>query len=342
MKLFMLAGFFLLPALTNASDACPQAQMDPDLMKARSQFYSISSRLPELKLGLQRYSSQHAKPVGTVLLVHGSSFGAKLSFAFAMDGRSWVEHLTCAGFTVYTLDFLGYGDSDRYPEMIQQNKAAPPLGRGAEVVTDLNLAVDFIRRKEQQSKLDLIAHSWGAAVAARFAGEQPAKVHRLVLYAAITVAPTPVNRPASQVPAYLEMTPHQRVAALNALAPEKLRPLLAAEIFESWGQAWLASDRQPHAAMVQYPAGPQADVADFYRELSLYDPAKISAKVLLIRGEYDNYPTAEHSKQLLRALVKAKLKRSVEIKQGTHVLHLEQNRQQLYQAVNDFLLNTAR
>jgi pimeloyl-ACP methyl ester carboxylesterase len=342
MKLFILAGSFLFPALTNASDACPQAQMDPELMKVRSQFYTISSRLPELKLGLQRYSSQHAEPVGTVLLVHGSSFGAKLSFAFAMDGRSWVDHLTCAGFTVYTLDFLGYGDSDRYPEMVQHHKAAPPLGRGAEVAEDLNLAVDFILSQEQQSRIDLIAHSWGAAVAARFAGEHPAKVHLLVLYAAITAVASKESKPVSQVPAYTAMTPQQRVAALNALAPAEQRPLLAAELFQQWGQAWLASDRYQQDSMVLFPAGPQADVDDFYRGQSFYDPAKITAKVLLIRGEYDNYPTAEHSKQLLQALVKAKLKRSVEIKLGTHVLHLEQNRQQLYQAVKDFLLNTAR
>ncbi len=342
MKSLMLAGLLLFPALTNASDACTQARMNAPMEKTKPQFYPISSRIPELKLALQRYSSQHAEPLGTVLLVHGSSFGAKLSYAFAMGGGSWVDHLTCAGFTVYTLDFLGYGDSDRYPEMVQQHKTAAPLGRGAEAAKDLNLAIDFILSKEQQSSIDLIAHSWGAAVAARFAGEYPAKVHALVLYAAITVASAPASGPATQVPAYIEMTPQQRVAALNALAPEKFRPLLAPELFESWGQTWLASARQPHAAMVQYPAGPQADVADFYRGLSLYDPAKITAKVLLIRGAYDAYPAAAHSQQLFKALVKTQLKRSIEIKQGTHVLHLEQNRQQLYQAVNNFLLTTAR
>src|SRR5882757_1666306 len=52
-----------------------------------------------------------------VLFLHGSSFPSALAFGFRMNGHSWMDDLAENGYDVYALDFLGYGNSDRYPEM---------------------------------------------------------------------------------------------------------------------------------------------------------------------------------------------------------------------------------
>lgn len=326
------------PATSATNNTTRSAEFNQPLPENSSaQSLQIASRISGLKLGLHRYSSAHKTPLGTVLLVHGSSFPAKLSFAFQLAGRSWVEQLTSAGFEVYTLDFLGYGDSDRYPAMVEKHQTALPLGRGAEVAVDLNLAVDYILAKTRQTKINLIAHSWGGAVAARFAGDYPEKVHSLVLYAAITPVTPAVVPPSEQVPAYVAMTPQERLQSLNALAPQLHRPLLAPELFNNWGDEWLASDPYSKDQTVTFPAGPQADVNDFLSGQSFYNPAKITAQVLIVRGEYDTYPSHQHAQQLFAALTQAKHKQYVEIEQGTHVLHLEKNRHALYRVVNDFL-----
>ena len=56
-------------------------------------------------------------PRRAVLYVHGATFPSALSVAHRFDGRSWRDALCDAGFDVWGLDFYGFGNSDRYPEM---------------------------------------------------------------------------------------------------------------------------------------------------------------------------------------------------------------------------------
>jgi hypothetical protein len=60
-----------------------------------------------------------AEPKGAVLYIHGMSFPSALSVAWRLDGRSWRDTLCESGFEVWSLDFYGYGGSDRYFEMSQ-------------------------------------------------------------------------------------------------------------------------------------------------------------------------------------------------------------------------------
>jgi alpha-beta hydrolase superfamily lysophospholipase len=48
------------------------------------------------------------------------------------------------GYDVYALDFLGYGNSDRYPEM-KDEKSRKLVGSAKEVYLDVDRAVEFIR-----------------------------------------------------------------------------------------------------------------------------------------------------------------------------------------------------
>lgn len=339
MKFSLFNLLIILFVLTNTNHAAAQSDSCIHSSPAKDyQCYKVNSRIHGLKLALHSYRASHEHAKGTILLVHGSSFPSKLSFAFRMGGTSWVDHLTAEGFNVYALDFLGYGDSDRYPEMIQGNQNAQPLGRGAEVSVDLNLAVDFILARENIRQIDLLGHSWGGAVAATFAASHPDKVNRLVMYAGITAVKSSGAKTTTKLPAYSMMTSSDRVHALNSLAPESKRPLLANELFEHWGNEWLKSDPlNTDDSHVRYPAGYKADLRDMFAGYSVYDPARITSRVLIIRGEYDRFPSGDHAQQLLRELVNAKTKHYVEINEGTHVLHLEKNRHELYARVIDFL-----
>ncbi len=336
---FTVIVLLVLSAKLIAGSSVKHQVGDKKLTAVGQQMLKINSRIDGLKLALYQAKFTGADIKGTILLLHGSSFPSQLSFAFKMAGKSWVDQLTAAGFRVYCLDFLGYGDSDRYPEMLQSIATAKPLGRGTEVVNDVKLAVDFILKKHGLTKIDVLGHSWGGAVAASFAELYPEKVNHLVLYAAITKRETPQYNSEQSIPAFSELTPEQRILSLAGLSPDAEQPLLAQEMFKHWGEAWLKSD--PLALIsgkVRYPAGPNADVMDFFNGDSFYNPANIRAKVLVVRGEHDQYPSNQQAYQLFKALNNAESKRYTVINNGTHVLHLEQNRAQLYQTVSQFLL----
>ncbi|USX20115.1 hypothetical protein NHH82_30520 [Oxalobacteraceae bacterium OTU3REALA1] len=73
-----------------------------------------------------------AGSLGDVLYVHGSTFGADLSVLYALDGRSWADALNDAGFTVWGLDFSGYGESAHVvgsiPPLCRRCAARPAAG----------------------------------------------------------------------------------------------------------------------------------------------------------------------------------------------------------------------
>jgi len=333
---FLIATFLLLPHICNAT----HQQKINDIDVSGYKFFKVNSHIEGLSFGLHQYKSTRNHTQGTILLVHGSSFPSKLSFAFKMKGKSMIDVLTEKGFNVYSLDFLGYGDAERYPQMIHKNNSAAPLGRGLQAANDLNISVDFILANENIKQIDLLGHSWGGAVAARFAGQNPHKVNKLIMYAAITPVSSNQVTQAHKVPAYSLMSPKERIKSLNSLAPEPYRPLLAPEMFKTWGTQWLKSDPIKKTDLkVSFPAGPKSDVQDFLNGKSFYDPALITSNVLLVRGEHDKYPSKTHSKQLLKELVNVPIKQYIEIENGTHVMHLEKNRHALYQVIINFLID---
>src|SRR5690349_9994433 len=130
-----------------------------------------------------------------VLYVHGATFPSALSIAHRFDGQSWRDALTDAGFDVWGLDFYGFGHSDRYPEMSQPAIGHPPLCIAEDAARQLAAAARFIRGHQDLDKLSLISHSWGSMPACRFAGEHPALLDRLVLFAPISRRPRRYEAP---------------------------------------------------------------------------------------------------------------------------------------------------
>lgn len=294
----------------------------------------IPSHQPALVARVRHTVPDRANGALPVLFVHGSSFPSGLSFDFRMDGQSWMDWLAVRGYDVYALDFPGYGLSDRYGA-----DALSPPGRARDVAQDVGNAVDAILRRSGKRQVLLVGHSWGGSVAARYAQDHAGKVARLVLFAAIT--PRPASADAGGLPqapdgAFEELTPAQRIAAMDGLRPRHEPPQLHPDVFQRWGAHWLASDGRGEGA-VRFPSGPSADVADLLRGRSYYDPARLVMPVLLVRGEWDAWPNDEDYRRMFAAMPAAQGKRYATIPRGTHVMHLEAARMQLYETVREFL-----
>lgn len=298
------------------------------------------SHIPELKLAINHLAPQIPSKDYPVLFLHGSSFPSALSFGFEMNDLSWMKNLSENGYDVYALDFLGYGNSDRYPEM--KIKSSKIVGRAADVYLDVQKTVDYILEKTGKTKIYLIGHSWGGSVAALYASTIPNKVEKLVLFATITV-----RNEASEVGkinnSYEEMSPLQRINAMKNLTPINKECQLEPEIFETWGEIWRKSDPLALSlenSPIRYPSGPSADVKDLLHNNTYYDPKKITAHTMIIRGEWDQYPNSADGEGLFLSLEKAKSKKYVVLQKGTHVMQLEKSRIELYKETLHFLNDT--
>jgi pimeloyl-ACP methyl ester carboxylesterase len=256
--------------------------------------------------------------------------------------------LASRGFDVWALDFLGYGESDRYPEMREPAAANPPLGRAPEAARQIAAAAAFIAsrsaacRSPDSAKVSLVAHSWGTIPAGRYAAEHPGRVDRLVLFGPVTRR---AGDPATSVaPAWQVLTTDEQAARFTGYVPEGEAPVFDSRHLSAWGPAYLASDptsgeRTPRS--VRVPNGPIADLVAAWSGRLAYDPAMITVPTLIVRGEWETITTDADARWLYDALVHAPVRRDVKIGRATHVAHLETGRRELYAETALFLAGDA-
>lgn len=272
-----------------------------------------------------------------VLILHGATFPSGNAAAWKMDGRSWMNDLAAAGHDVYALDFLGYGESDRYLEVSSEDPAGQAPDSIETLVKQVTQAVDEILRISGGTQVNLIAHSAGTFVAGRYAELHPERLARLVLFGAPayikasgSAADTPIR--------YFQMSAADQLNAFESKVRDSGR--LDMHLFSSWADAYLASDRaardrQPPS--VRVPAGMRAAFAEMTRVRHLpYDPARIATPVLVIVGEWDEVSPPAEGIWLFEHLA-SPLKRFIVLSQGGHRLHLERSRFQLYRETEGFL-----
>lgn len=291
---------------------------------------------PRLALHYQRASTDVAQ--GNVLYIHGATFPTRLAVGFRFDGRSWADDLAAAGFAVWGLDFAGYGDSERYPEMVGGLDGAQPLGRVVEASGQIERAVRVILERQQVSRVSLVAHSWGTLAAGHFASHFPELVERLVLFGPIARR---AGGSASTFPAYRDITLEAQWQRFIEDVPKGEEALLSARHLSAWGAAYLATDPAGEAreqACVRIPAGPAADIAAAWSGDFPYDPGQIQAPTLIVRGAWDSLATDADARWLIGALTGAPLVCDAKIGRATHLMHLEVGRFQLYREVRGFLL----
>ena len=289
----------------------------------------------DLQIALHHYGKHQGKPVHpSVLYVHGATFPSALSVGFRFDGFSWADDLTQAGFDVWSFDFIGLGESDR---AAADTKGEIP-GRFANALLQVEAAALEVLRQTSAERLSIIAHSWGTLPAGGFAATRPELVEKLVLFGPIAKRDGSGETPAMQ--ATRTITLQDQYDRFVADVPRGETPVLSDAHFAEWGEVYLASDAESASvspSAVTVPAGPAMDMATTWKGQFPYDPAKVQAPVLIVRGEWDSLTTDQDAAWLYNAFANAPEKQDTKLSRATHLTHLESGRFSLYRASRNFL-----
>ena len=287
-----------------------------------------------------KHVNEHAP---AILFVHGATYPSTVTFDYAIDGRSWMDTLALAGFDVWCIDLLGYGGADRPPAMAVPADQHPPIVDTEEAVADVLRAIDFILARRQVPTLDLIGYSWGTAICGQVAGTVPGNIRRLVLAGALWVQAGSVQITVEGALGAYRMvdaaaTVKRWTVGLDASQRAAIAP---AERLQQWAHAAVASDPQSsrqQPARLRAPTGVVKDVMTYWlRDTPTYDPALIRAPTLVVMGEWDQETTPAQGLQVFARLTGTNTRRLVILGAATHLMLLEEQRQQLYAVVNDFL-----
>lgn len=313
------------------------------LLADGEEHFQIPGPRPDMRLFLRLLTSGASFPGGrrVVLYVHGATFPSALSIAYRFDGRSWRDALCEAGFDVWGLDFYGFGHSDGYPEMHAAAEANPPLGTAEEAAAQLAAAVRFILAHQHLTSLSLIAHSWGSMVAGRFAGDHPALVDRLVLFAPIARRNPLRYSSRPNGPAWRVISIEDQWARFIEDVPPDEPPVLSRVHFDDWARRYLNSDprsRTRDPAGVKTPCGPFIEILRAWQGELAYDPARVCAPVAILRGAWDRLLTDADALWLFDAFSHSPVKRDIKIGRATHLMHLEAMRPALWRESVTFLL----
>ena len=215
-----------------------------------------------------------AKPVGTILFVHGSSMASQPTFDLEVPGRphsSVMEWFAARGYDTWCMDNEGYGRSD---------KSRPincDIANGAQ---DLAAGSEYILRTAGARKLLVYGISSGALKAALFAERHPERVARLALDAFVWTgkgSPTLAERK-KRLPEFQAKNrrPIDRAFVRSIFARD--HPGTADEAtVEAFADAILALDDS-------VPTGAYVDMCS---KLPLVDPAKLTVPAIVMRGEHD-------------------------------------------------------
>ncbi|QOZ67347.1 alpha/beta hydrolase [Bradyrhizobium arachidis] len=269
----------------------------------------------------------------TVLYVHGSTQPSETVFDLAVGHGSWADYIASQGYDVWLVDVRGYGGS-RPPA--DQSK---PFATTKEAVEDLTAAVDHILAQRKLSKLQLIGWSWGTLITGSYAAAKPQHVAGLVL-----LAPPWLSSAGGKIPeaAWQEWTADAALKRLQTGVPEGQAETIFPPAWKTiWEQALLATqpDAKAHnPPRFRSPTGVVADGAEYWNaNKAIYDPGKISAPTLIIRGEWDELTPLSQSQALFALLRNAPVRHLIEIPRATHFVEVETGRDLLFREVQNFL-----
>lgn len=279
-------------------------------------------------------------PGPSVLYVHGASFPSGSSIAYRLDGRSWMDDLHDRGFDVWAFDFAGFGGSDRPAAMLLAG--GEPVGRADDAARQIERVALYVQRMTGHRRIDVLAHSWGTVPAGLFAGRRPDLVARLVLFGPVAPRMLPLETVTGSTALF------GRAEQWDSFAsgiPGR-SPHMAAGAFDAWITDYLATDpksasRTPPSVAV--PSGPSADSAAIWAGRFPYDPATVRAPTLIVRGEWDTVTLDADAQWLVKAFTRVPGGAlDLKLPQGGHRMHLETNRQSLFDAVGAFLKHDGR
>jgi len=279
-----------------------------------------------------------AKPETTVLFLHGATFPGIATFDLPINGVSWMDYLARRGYDVYALDIRGYGASGKPAEMNQPAEGKPPLVDSEAALRDVSKTVEYILSRRGVDKLTIVGWSWGATLAGTYAANASNKVNKLVLYAPPWLSDEPAPPEAMKdLGAWRSVPLFQVSRRWGQNLPDKERKELVADDAK---KAWLAalSGTAEGEQTLKVPNGAVADALKTWGAgTPAWKPERISAPTMVIQGEWDIDTPPAMGLSLFAHLTGTSARRYVLIGEGTHLLLLEKNRRQLFQAVHGFL-----
>lgn len=282
-------------------------------------------------------------PEKILLYVHGSTYPAETAFDLPLNGLSWMDYIAQHGYDVYLVDLRGYGQSDRPVEMSQPAEHNAPIVRTETAVKDVGSAVDFILKRTDSPKLDLMGWSWGTSIMGWYTAQHNDKVNKLVLYAPQWLRDAPsLTDSGGKLGAYRSVSMDSaKERWLKGVPEDKKATLIPAGWFEQWAKATLATDpvgSKLAKPMLRAPNGTVQDSREYWSvNKPLYDPADIRVPTFLAHAEWDADLPSYMLYAYFAKLTHAPYKRYVQIGEGTHTIIMEKNRMQLFQAVQQFL-----
>ena len=332
-------GLILMAALATAA-AAQGTQIVTEEMVVKSPDPGI-----ELYVRNKRLADMSAfTPERTVVFVHGSLYPGHTAYDIRLGGTSWMDYIASRGYDVYVFDMRGYGRSTRPKEMSERPDANPPIVRTPTAAMDVSTIVDFVLKRRNIPRLNLLSWSWGTTVAATYATQNADKVQRLVLSAPQWIRPSTMPMAPATAPlgAYSLLTREQAKARwLVGVPAHKLADLIPAGWFEQWADANWATDpigAQRTPPVLRIPSGNVQDAMEYWAHgKPMYDPAKLSMPTLIVVAEWDRATPPVMAQALFPLLVNSPRKRLVVLGEGTHTMMWEKNRFELFKTVQTFL-----
>ncbi len=306
--------------------------------------------VPAVDPGIQLYvRNKHPQGVSSfsgdkiLLYVHGATYPSETAFDLPLNGMSWMDYISHHGYDVYLVDLRGYGRSTRPPEMDQPSDQNAPIVRTATAIKDVGTAVDFILKRRNVSKINLLGWSWGTSIMGWYTAQNNEKVNKLVLYAPQWIRTTPsLVQAGAKIGAYRTVSRNAAKGRwLTGVPEDKKASLIPPGWFEAWVDATFATDpvgSKQTPPVLRAPNGVVQDGAEYWSVgKPLYDPAGIRVPTFLAHAEWDADLPSYMLYAYFARLTNTPYKRYVEIGEGTHTVIMEKNRMQLFQAVQQFL-----
>lgn len=314
----IMAGALLAPA---AAIAQSTAQKAPKLwsneywaQKGSVKLYMFRKRATPPKTG--------EKPLPVLLLIHGSSNSSRSSFDLATPGKgeySVMNVFAKLGYDVWTMDHENYGRSS-------QTQSNSDIASG---VADIQAGMEVVARETGRQKVHLFGESSGAIRAGAYAVAQPKRVDRLVL-GAFTYkgenSPTLTER-AKNLDYYRTHNRRLRDRDMIRSIFTRDKPGTSdASIAE-----FLADEELKFGDQV-----PTGTYLDMTANLPLVDPKRVTAPVLLVRGEYDGIATMSDLTDFFSQLPSGD-RQFVVLPGMAHSVVMGLNRQTFWHAMHAFL-----
>ncbi len=305
--------------------------------------FLIPTSDPQVKVYVRNKHSADQRefsPDKVALFVHGATYPSETAFDIDFPGGSWMDYMVERGFDTYLVDVRGYGGSTRPAAMDAPADQNPPFATTADAVNDVGAAVDFILKRRNIKKLNLVGWSWGTTIMGSYTAGNNDKVVKLVLYAPLWLLKEPP--PFSGTGAYRSVTKEMaRARGLRGIPEARQEEISPQSWFDKWWAENLAIDpvgAKQNPAVVRAPNGVLKDAVELLgKGKPLYDPAQIRVPTLLILAEWDQDTPLYMAQEIFSKLVNTPYKRHVVLSAGTHAVALEKNRMSLISQVQAFL-----